>query len=677
MAGVLSDIQQIYEWIVYFKDIYDTIEGNTDRCHLLMNRCSSFKEYLEKVDKKRLNSDKSLVNGIQLLSQTVGKCVAFVNKHGKAGWKQFFKNAAYPKSIESDFVELNQQLTQASNDLHFGLTVHLCDIEKASNADDGVLSQVLVELMETHGEISEIATGQCDIKTALDEVRALILSQSAALFALMHQQSLEDETPKNTSIKSEATTPSLPPSSSSTPTPSVSIASKKAINSSEDDIDGVDMSVLEWDKTNPKNILGKGSFATVFKCDYDGVLCALKLFENLNMLSYKALKSVKREARIMNMASHANIIAFRGFDVESGIIVCELAECSLHDVLHRNELRHRIELKLNWLFGIASALRFLHYHKIIHRDIKPQNILMVRQNGVMVAKVADFGISTTVGMSTAGSTAGSKSAAGSVSYMAPELIIFDGDAPVYTTAVDVYSFGVLANEVLSEEEPWSGMKLPQIYGAITQGKRPKLFVASSSSPLEQGLLEMIGSASSGCLSSDKDERWTSVKAAKELQSLRRRFASDASDGSDSPLKATSVVATTKLPALQSATAVSVTEVISEVIESRHEQKVGSKESTPTSKNNASKADSTQLLVSTPNTYSVTSLGNPSIPPPPPRNNDSNVYSAASPSKASTASTANTHVLPSTAPIPSKSIPSVSNFMLSFSVLILLLSGINS
>ncbi len=177
----------------------------------------------------------------------------------------------------------------------------------------------------------------------------------------------------------------------------------------------------------------------------------------------------------MQITKHANIIEFVGFSPDIGLILTELAHGSLHDVLHK-ELRFvgtaaqsllGSAQKLQWLLEIALALRYLHFHGIIHRDIKPQNVLMVHDalHGRVVAKVGDFGISRAVGMSTLGSKAGACGccAAGSAAYLAPELIDFDTDAPpVYTSLIDMYSYGVLANEALREEVPWSGYTVRQL-----------------------------------------------------------------------------------------------------------------------------------------------------------------------------------------------------------------------
>jgi serine/threonine protein kinase len=236
---------------------------------------------------------------------------------------------------------------------------------------------------------------------------------------------------------------------------------------------------------------------------------AVKCFENLTALTTKEVRAIEREARIMRKARNAHIIDFIGFSLERGLIVTELALCSLHDVLHREgyiprEMVLATSLKMSWFQCIADGLKYLHFHGILHRDLKPQNVLLVRSdtadNAAFAVKISDFGISAAVGMSTLGTT--KDAAVGTVSYMAPELLDFEGSCPVYTTAVDMYAFGVLMNETMSGMVPWEGLKPIAISKALDKGKRPTLFTANSA-PEEQLRAIIIGDVEKGCAAASR------------------------------------------------------------------------------------------------------------------------------------------------------------------------------
>ena len=270
---------------------------------------------------------------------------------------------------------------------------------------------------------------------------------------------------------------------------------------------------------------GKGSFGTVYRGLYVTRPVAVKCFENLTALTAKEARVIKREARIMHIARNAHIIEFVGFSLESSLIVTELALCSLHDVLHKEfclpgGVSFTNTLKMSWFQQVADGLNFLHFHGIIHRDVKPQNVLLVHNstsgNDELVAKMSDFGISTAVGMSSMGTN--KDIAVGTVPYMAPELIDIEGAAPVYTTAVDIYAFGVLMNETMSGVLPWEGLRQITISKELDKGKRPILFTATSVDE-EQLRSVVIGNAEKGCLASAATNRHSAADILDMLQSL--------------------------------------------------------------------------------------------------------------------------------------------------------------
>jgi serine/threonine protein kinase len=115
----------------------------------------------------------------------------------------------------------------------------------------------------------------------------------------------------------------------------------------------------------------------------------------------------------------------------------------------------RIKKKI--LYGITCGMYQLHFSRIVHGDLKPQNVLV---SDDYEAKITDFGLSTFRGKSTS-ALASSKfddfdgeigMVGGTAGYMAPELL--DSCSPPKFSS-DVYSFGVTMNELISEEEPYA------------------------------------------------------------------------------------------------------------------------------------------------------------------------------------------------------------------------------
>jgi serine/threonine-protein kinase len=118
---------------------------------------------------------------------------------------------------------------------------------------------------------------------------------------------------------------------------------------------------------------------------------------------------------------------------------------------------------------IASALAYAHEHGVVHRDIKPDNVLFSGD----VAMVADFGVAKALSASSNGDHGGVTSlgvALGTPAYMAPEQATAD---PTTDHRADVYAFGVLAYEVLTGQPPFVGRNPSQLLAAqVTEAPEP-------------------------------------------------------------------------------------------------------------------------------------------------------------------------------------------------------------
>ncbi len=165
-------------------------------------------------------------------------------------------------------------------------------------------------------------------------------------------------------------------------------------------------------------------------------------------------KEFEREIMLMKDLRHPNIVQFVGASkVKDNLaIVIEFAPLgSLSRVLEDQKLS--IALKLTILSEIAKALQFLHANGVIHRDIKPQNVLVfsLEERAPVHIKLTDFGTSRFISDDPQTITRN----VGTTCYMAPEAL---GLTPKIDKSADVYSFAILAWEVMYEQQPFRDFK---------------------------------------------------------------------------------------------------------------------------------------------------------------------------------------------------------------------------
>ncbi|WP_372348732.1 Stk1 family PASTA domain-containing Ser/Thr kinase [Streptomyces sp. KL116D] len=198
-----------------------------------------------------------------------------------------------------------------------------------------------------------------------------------------------------------------------------------------------------------------GGMATVYRAvdtRLDRVL-ALKVMHPSLAADASFVDRFIREAKSVARLSHPNVVGVydQGTDGAYVYLAMEyIAGCTLRDVLRdRGALRPRAALDI--LEPVLAALGAAHRAGFVHRDMKPENVLIGDDGRV---KVADFGLVRAVDSVT--NTTGS--VLGTVSYLAPEQIE-DGTA---TASVDVYACGVVLYEMLTGAKPHSGETPAQI-----------------------------------------------------------------------------------------------------------------------------------------------------------------------------------------------------------------------
>ena len=173
---------------------------------------------------------------------------------------------------------------------------------------------------------------------------------------------------------------------------------------------------------------------------------AVKVLKSEYVEDEKFLKKFETEAQAVARLSHPNIVNVYDVGIEDGInyIVMELAEgMTLKEYIRRKGYlspKETVEISLQ----IASAISHAHKNHIIHRDIKPQNILVSEIGNV---KVTDFGIAKATSSNTVTSTA---TAMGSVHYISPE----QAKGRFCDEKSDIYSLGITMYEMVTGHVPF-------------------------------------------------------------------------------------------------------------------------------------------------------------------------------------------------------------------------------
>lgn len=197
--------------------------------------------------------------------------------------------------------------------------------------------------------------------------------------------------------------------------------------------------------------------------------------KQLHQSDAQSQAALKREAALMmSVSSHHVVRVFGLIEQPLGIIMeyirsdpTKKTTSSLHARIRPPHPPLTPEQQLNVCLKVALGLQDLHEAKILHRDIKASNVIV---DQLLSPKIIDFGLSKSfeAGHLGGSSVAGAK---GSYLWMAPELHQQEG---IYSTASDVFAFGMLIYEVISSKLPWEtelGTKAAYFVGAWVESRQ--------------------------------------------------------------------------------------------------------------------------------------------------------------------------------------------------------------
>jgi eukaryotic-like serine/threonine-protein kinase len=255
-------------------------------------------------------------------------------------------------------------------------------------------------------------------------------------------------------------------------------------------------------------LLGEGSFAEVYLGGHIhlGTLAAIKVLRT--QLDEESFTSFRLEARLIAHLIHPHIVRVLEFGIEDNIpfLVMDFAPHGSLRKLHPKGIPLPLSTVISYTKQVADALQCAHEERLIHRDVKPENMLLGRRDEVLLS---DFGIAT---LAQRASEQRSSDTSGTMLYMAPEQIL--GRACL---ASDQYSLGVVVYEWLCGRCPFHGASALEVaMKHLSAPPQPLRELVPSLSPdVEHVVLR--------ALAKDPQERFASVQdfaAALEQASFR-------------------------------------------------------------------------------------------------------------------------------------------------------------
>ena len=239
--------------------------------------------------------------------------------------------------------------------------------------------------------------------------------------------------------------------------------------------------------------IGEGGMAIVYKAfdtrlEREVAVKVIRMGRLAPDIADKALKRFEREGKALARLNHPNIISIIDYGEDMGhpyLVMPYLPGGTLKEML-------RAEGKTDWqdaarmLLPIAKALTYAHEEEMIHRDVKPANILITRSGDPMLT---DFGIAKIIDEEATMDLTGTRATVGTPEYMAPEQIM----AKTVDHRADIYALGIVFYEMVTGRKPFrADTPMAVLFKHASDPlPRPTQFVPTLPKAVEQILLKVL------------------------------------------------------------------------------------------------------------------------------------------------------------------------------------------
>ncbi|XP_008677879.1 uncharacterized protein [Zea mays] len=284
-------------------------------------------------------------------------------------------------------------------------------------------------------------------------------------------------------------------------------SNSSAIERVDLEADCLDYEIL-WEDLVLGEQVGQGSCGTVYHAQWYGSDVAVKLFSKQEY-SDEMIDTFRQEVSLMKKLRHPNIILFMGAvaSPERLCIVTEfLPRGSLFRLLQKNTAKLDPRRRVHMAIDIARGMNYLHHCSppIVHRDLKSSNLLVDKN---WTVKVADFGLSR-LKLETFLRT---KTGKGTPQWMAPEVLCNEPS----DEKSDVYSYGVILWELVTQKIPWDNLNTMQVIGAVGFMDQ-RLDIPSDTDPKWASMIE-------SCWDSDPQKRPSFLEVLDRLRDLQKQY----------------------------------------------------------------------------------------------------------------------------------------------------------
>jgi serine/threonine protein kinase len=266
--------------------------------------------------------------------------------------------------------------------------------------------------------------------------------------------------------------------------------------------------------------IGQGGMGTVYRARDKklGKTVAVKVLSHREPAESDSRKRLRNEARAAAILNHPSIVTVLDYDEADDVpfVVYEYVEGkTLDQVIREDPMTY--ERVIDIATQLAGALEYAHRRGILHRDIKPQNIIITNEG---LAKILDFGLAKktkvdfvgedgeTFETSTLNTAAGT--IVGTVEYMSPEQVAgetLDG-------RTDIFSLGIVLYEMATGENPFRGQNFASIVGKIMSKEAPEF--PARSFKFSTDLRDII----SRCLQKKREDRYQGARVlVQDLEQL--------------------------------------------------------------------------------------------------------------------------------------------------------------